>query len=769
MSEAEVKAQSPHSSDLQQRRADGLWEGTANIGGLYCGACAYDIQSEALKTPGIYSFEVNPASGLGHWVASNQLAINEFGKRIEKLGYRFLSSNITPRELSQQQHKKELRQHMLRWSVGLLCAVQIMMYAGPEYFYSVADLGVQSVHILRWAQWVLVLPVMLYCAQPLFVRAFRAALQKKWAVEQPVVLGILLAFVFSSSQLLSAQGHVWFDSIAMLVTFLALSRWLVERFSRKAVYEVLSMAPDLPEQVERLINDQWQLSLVSQLQQGDTFRLSQGMSCPVDAQLADSKAVAWFDESLLTGESTPVKKNGLQCIDAGSRFIGESIKLIVVSSTVGNYLQHLSGLLSRAMAQKPLWQSHLDRLLPWFVAMVFCLALGRGLYSYYSGDAASQLIQLVVTMLLVACPCALALSWPLVRLFVMVRFQQDGLLVAQPAALERLSKVTAITYDKTGTLAPVGQASVQWSYYEMTDTKNDWSAQLIHEVTLMMATHSSHPLARALLKNELPEISAAFSNRFEFKSVLEITGMGISAVVQDTTNHNTMLLRLGSAKFCGAQSELTEKSVSFLSVYPSFNVACLTPSSPAVVLACVQVNWGDSILDKTTLNTLSQLGLKQFLISGDHQKAVIGWMPALTFDGRYWQQTAEQKAQVIQRLQQQGHVVTMIGDGLNDAVAFAQADVAIACKNATALSAQQADILVPQSALAQLPTYITLCRQANRIGFQNMYGSMAYNLSAMALAATGLINPLFAAVGMGLSSIVVFLNAARLTRCKSVG
>lgn len=237
-------------SGLQNLRADGQWEGYARAAGMNCGACAIELQQAALKIQGLSSFLVNPASGLVSWVASQPTAIDVMVQRAAHMGYALGSGSMADQGLQAHRNRLAKRNMFLRFLVASLCMMQIMMYSSPEYFFDAQHIGEQPLYLLRWAQWVICLPVLLYCAAPCFRRAWRAALQARLVMDQPIALGILLAFAVSSLNLMKPSAHVWFDSVAMLLALLLLAQWLIERQTAKALDHLASLQPDLPLQVE---------------------------------------------------------------------------------------------------------------------------------------------------------------------------------------------------------------------------------------------------------------------------------------------------------------------------------------------------------------------------------------------------------------------------------------------------------------------------------------------------------------------------------------
>lgn len=742
----------------QSCRTDGQWEGFASVGGMSCAACAIDIETEASKLPGLIEFELNPASGLSRWLASDEKFIDLLHQRAQKLGYRFYGTAESAQKGSEKVLKVGLRQQMLRWAVALLCAMQIMMFAGPEYLFPPDQIGEQEFHLLRWAQWVLILPVIFFSARPFYTGAWLAAKNKRWSIDHPIALGVLVAFGYSSFNLMNEQSHVWFDSIAMLIAFLLLSRWFIDRSTRKVVARVLQLVPDLPLSVMAFEADQWVETPSSKLKMGQVFRLSSGMATPVDARLAPDQHSAWFDESLRTGESSPVRKTREQLIDAGARLIDQTVELVVEQTRLGDYLRTLAERQNRVLASKPKRQGQLERLIPWYAATVLALAIISSLAWYLTGAPVGQVVSVGVSVLLVTCPCALALSWPLVHLFLLERLKKDGVLVTNSDALEALGAVDAIAFDKTGTLAPVQAAQVQWSVSPFASQFKNWTADLLKEAAFKLAQQSTHPVCRAIIQDLVA--SKGQQDNLACLSTMEVPGMGISAVIRDRVNDILFFARLGSARFC----DVVEPAESFSKVYLSIQYASedLINEGKGILMMSASIHWGKPRISREGFERLGQMGIESYLLSGDREDAVVSWAPDLEFKQRVPMMSAQSKADFIKNLQCQGKTVMMLGDGMNDAVAFSQSDVAVSSQGSATMSAQQADLLLTHNQLDLLPDVIKKARLACRLGRENMIWSLSYNVIGIGLAMSGILTPLMASIGMGLSSLVVLVNAWRL-------
>ena len=352
------------------------------------------------------------------------------------------------------------------------------------------------------------------------------------------------------------------------------------------------------------------------------------------------------------------------------------------------------------------------------------------------------------------------------QLFLLERFRQQGVLVSQPDALETLGEVSVIAFDKTGTLASSRHATVTWGQPCWTNPSHFDSQSDLLGVAFRLAEQSSHPVARAVVQSIIQQ--GANSQHFHCLSVMEVPGMGISAAVCKKGDPAVYFCRLGSADFCEIKQSSSSQSAVCLSVRVQIDRASEGQAKEDHLLPVATLSgtivWGETHIEPYTMASLKALGLQCDLLSGDQDLAVRTWAPNLTFDHRFSRLSAQDKARYIERLQSHGKKVLMAGDGMNDVLAFTQADVSLAASDCSAMSAQQADLLMLHKRLELLPDLIQAARFANRLGWENMAWAMGYNIVGMALAVSGVLTPLWASIGMGASSLIVLLNAARLRK-----
>lgn len=735
----------------QLRRADGLWEGVARVSGMDCGACAVELEHAARQIGGFSEFSVNPASNLARWSASTPQAISQMAIRAQRLGY---SLGLDGTDCTQQQalrNRKAARSRFLRFLVAALCMMQIMMYSAPEYIYAPAEIGVAETNLLRWAQWVLTLPLMLYSAAPYFRRAWVAVWQRRLVMDQPIVLGLLLAFVLSSLNLNNLSHHVWFDSIAMLLTLLLLVQMGVENQTAHALKHLSGLQPDLPVQVEVPDGAAWKPTAVAQLAAGQMYRLNESQVVPVDSELIAEHSEVWVDEAMRTGEVDPVLKKQGDLIQAGSRILSTHAHLRSVPLAGGDSLTALGQLLLQALAAKPTHQDKVDRILPWFVFSVLLCALGTFLYWGIYQSNLELAGSATLAVLIVTCPCALALALPLVRLFGIRRLADVGVLVRNPQALDTLAHVTVVAMDKTGTLTSA--EAVQVRHQAVAGLPEILDNRLLNAIC-MLARKSVHPLSKAIAAHLFCTLNAQ-ATPVQWLQFDEVAGEGLAGTFQ--LDGQLVELRLGSVGHCGLAHVRNTDNQTFACCTVNFNPGSLQALSFSVNLQVDQAL-------VSHMSALKEQGLNLTMLSGDQAQAVQRWMPELPFSSRLGGQTPEDKTRWIADHQARHARVAMVGDGLNDSGAFARADVSFAAAGASTLSAGQADFLLLQPGVAGVLEAFSTARLVEQVGRQNLLWALAYNGIAVPVAAMGLLNPWMASLGMGLSSLVVFFNALRVKR-----
>ncbi|KQV60597.1 hypothetical protein ASC95_03910 [Pelomonas sp. Root1217] len=698
------------------------------VAGMHCAACSGLIEAALLKLPGVRGASVNPASArlALQWLPS-QLALADVLAALQVAGYRATPDVAAPaRELRRQ----ERRQALWRLFVAAFLMMQVMMMAAPAYVAAPGELSADLDRLLRWASWVLTLPVMVFSAAPFMVGAWRQLRAGRLGMDVPVAVGIAVTFVASTGALFDPGGplghEVYFDSLTMFVALLLLARWFELGARHRAADALEAVAGALPTAAERLREDGSSERVAPEtLRVGDRIRVAAGEAFAADGRVLSGQG--WANEALLTGESAPVAKTAGDAVVAGS--INLDGPLIVSVQRVGadTTAQGIVRLMQQAQSQRPFVNGVLDRVAAGFTAVVLLLALAAGIAWWWIDP--SRAVAVAVAVLIVTCPCALTLAAPAAWLSASGALARRGLLLTDLAALERLCAIDTVVFDKTGTLSE-----------DRLQLRRHWAqgadAGALLNVARSLAGLSRHPVAQAL----------ADGSAGSWTNVREVAGRGVEA--RDATGQ---VWRLGAPAWVSAQPD------------------------PAARLAFGPVGCGDCVLwldvaeapraDATaTIKALRAQGKRVRLLSGD-QPAAVARMAAL-LDIAHWRAgaTPESKLAALRDWQARGERVLMVGDGINDAPVLAAADVRIAMGQGAMLARSAADALLVSNQLMVIPQALALAHRTRRVLRQNLAWAALYNLACVPLALTGWLPPLAAGLGMAASSLFVVLNAQRLAR-----
>lgn len=749
---------------------DGEREVQLHFAHLRCAACAWLLQQLAAQTPGISLLEVNPATARGRlrW-NPQQLSLGQLLATIDSWGY-----TPTPEQAgaARDARSREARQALNRLAVAGIGMMQVMMYAVGLYLGEYQGMDVAMRDGLRWFSLVLSVPVLWYAGWPILRSAWQGLRARQAVMDQPVALALLLAWGMSlwhSLQPLSAHwqglasvlgqsggnpGDVYFEAVTMFVFFLSLARFVEMRARHRAAAQAEAMAgvglttarrllqkfsaaeisaPDWLASAENLNAREQEAISAEQLSVGDQIVLQPGDTVPADGRLLSGEL--GVDESLLTGEARPLQRQRGAQLLAGSRIVSGVGLLEISASGKDSSLGRLHDMLNQAASQRPRWSASADRLAGYFILTVLLLAALVGLYWWHHDP--SQAFPVVLAVLVITCPCALSLAAPAALAAATGQLAKRGIFVGGAEALGRLARIDTVLLDKTGTLT---QGRYQRDDGEILGSLEreqclEWVAALLQG--------SRHPVAQAF--SDLPAPWWAGALVLE-----EEPGQGVK------TRYKGREYRLGRPAFAADYAWPAPQGAESL-------LALACDDEPlALFRLSDQLRPGAAM----ALQQLQQQGLKLELLSGDHPAAVALVAKTLQLDRWQGELRPQDKMLRAQQLQQEGHALAMVGDGVNDAPVLAAADVSIALAHGAAIAQARADVVLTGGHLKQIPDLIESARQTERIIRQNLLWALSYNLLAVPAAAMGYVVPWLAAIGMSLSSLVVVLNALRAGRCR---
>ena len=724
--------------------ADRRWESGVVVEGMHCVACASTVEAVLSQVPGVLEARVNAATGRAQVVwSADRVSPSRWFAAARAAGYPLLPAGDLA---ARGRRAKANKQALWRWLVAGFCMMQVMMYAYPAYIAAPGEMTADAVQLMRWASWVLSLPVLLFSCQPFFANAWRDLKLRSIGMDLPVALGMLITFVVSSAATFDPTGllggEVYFDSFTMFVFFLLTGRWLEARLRDRTAGALEALMNRMPDSVERRGADGTFVRVaVRRLAVGDVVRVLPGEAFPGDGTLVDGQTSA--DEALLSGESRPVPKAAGAAVLAGSYNLAAAVQVRIDALGSATRFAQIVALMESASLGKPRLALLADRIARPFLVAVLLAAVGA-LVFWWPVDHGKALMA-AVAVLIVTCPCALSLATPAAMLASAGALARRGVLTGRLQALEALAAIDTVVFDKTGTLTD-DTPKLERVYCREGVKPGD-----ALELAAALGAGSLHPAARALVA-----AWQAQSRVLPVWDVLQQTEHGGQGVEGRLRRHDSALaaarnVQFGSATFCGVQP---------------------LPVDSAQVHLADEAGWIASFVLTEQLRAdaaaaiaqLRSCGIAVQLLSGDRERAARSLAERAGIAVAQGDCQPEDKLRVLRALQAQGRRVAMVGDGLNDGPVLASADASFAFGSAVPLSRARADFIVPGGALSAIPQAILQARRTLRVVRQNLWWAAGYNALCVPLALAGLLPAWLAGIGMAASSLVVVGNAARLSR-----
>ena len=735
-------------SDFSQssQQNSNVWTSSVVFEGMYCTACAINIEDALLAVPGVMSAQISAASHRGRVVwSADATQPSQWMQAVAKIGYRTVPANDA---LANEARREDARKMLWRLGVAGLCMMQVMMYATPVYLSDPADMAPDMVQLLRWASWVLSLPVLFFSCLPFFTSAWRDLTQKKISMDLPVAIGMWVTFGVSTLGTFEPQGRfgaeVYFDSFTMFVFFLLTGRWLEMRLRDRTAGALEAVMNRLPDVIHRQTSDgQFEMTTLRHLRLQDIIQVRAGEAFAADARIV--KGETQVDEALLTGESKPLRRCMGESVLAGSLNLTATVEVQVESLGKQTRFGQMVALMESASVSKPSMALIADKVAQPFLWGVLLAAGLAALWGWQQSPAHALMV--AVSVLIVTCPCALSLATPAAMLSAAGALAKGGVLLRRLQALQMLAKVDTVIFDKTGTLT-----EENFNVQRVTTREGVLPAQALAWAA-GLAAHSLHPVSRSLTR------AYANANIQNEQSVLinlqEFAGQGMQATLQAVDLESGLAhhkeLRLGSADFCGLQS--TQQEVLH---------ACLRDEDGW--LATFEFSETLRSEAEPTLRALEKMGLHIRILSGDGQVSVAQVAQRLGIQDAKGTCSPEEKLRQVKLEQSLGHCVAMVGDGLNDGPVLAGADVSFALGQALPLAQSRADFVLMASDLKPLVATFQISRKTMQIVKQNLIWAGVYNFSCVPLAMLGYLPAWLAGLGMACSSLGVVLNAMRLSK-----
>jgi heavy metal translocating P-type ATPase len=738
------------------------------VGGMWCSACAWLIEDALRRLPGVISAEVFFASDLAKVKYSPQyLPPDSIPARIARLGYRaseFGEGNSDARS--------EAGDLLLRLGVAAFLWANIMGLSTILYVGYFEQIAASASRLVPYFLALLATPLVFYCAYPILRSAAVGAFNRQIRMETLLALGILTAYFFSMTQAVRGQTHVYFDTAAAIVT-LVLTGKLIERSAKDRAARSISLLYRLmPRKVRLLSTAGERFVSIDALEPGQIFVVKAGERIPADGIVVEGDSYA--DESLLSGEAAPVAKRPGDAVVSGSLNAGGMMRVRALRTGDDSALAQIVRLVERALASRAPIERTVDRISRVFVPAVVLLALANFavLLGMHAGMGAA--LMRATTILVIACPCALGLATPLAITAAVGSASREGLLIADSSVLETMGKIDAVVLDKTGTVThgdfrlvefavlPTGVeafalAAVGAGKAKAPELQNEGDLSFDEYLPILagIEAYSEHLLGRAVVQFARERnVQPAEAGSIEIHK-----GEGISGIV-DTRSVFIGNRRLVQAVAGPLNAETEQRAEQWQQA--GRTVAFFGWDGDVRGL----LGFGDRIKSGAAemVQRLRDRGIGVKLVSGDAWPTTAVVAREIGIDDFTAEAAPAAKTGIVEELQKAGRRVAVIGDGVNDAPALAQADVGIALGTGAEIAMSAAPVVLVSGSLSKVEEAFCLARKSTRVVRQNLFWAFFYNLVGITLAIAGVLTPIFAAVAMLLSSTSVVANSMRLAR-----
>lgn len=726
---------------------DGFSQIDLIIEGIHCAACVWLNEKILHDTNGIIEANINFTSNKAKitW-DEDKLKLSQIIEKIRSIGYNAYAYDSA---IADVQASKAKQDYFIRMMVAVIASMNIMMLSVAKYTGFFTGISNEVKDMIHIGEFLLSTPVLFYSGWIFYKGAYFGVKNRILNMDFLVAFGATLTYIYSMFILFGAKGESYFDSVAMIITFVLVGKYLEVIGKKSAVDTLDKIKSSLPLEATVILNNSRKLVALNSLNIGDIIELKAGEKIPVDGKIIFG--AGFFDESSMTGESIPVYKKISDDIYSGTINVDSLIQYEVTKNFKNSTFSSIVALLEDSLNSKPNIQTKATEISKGFSITILSLALMTFLVWYFFGlDLGFDYEQtnhfeksfiVAVSVIVIACPCALALATPMASLIGISELAKKGLLFKEAKFIETLAVANTVVFDKTGTLTK-GELNV---------SKAQFFDNNIHKLNLLYSilSASSHPVSTSI-KNYL-------SSKYELEikkleDVKNIEAKGMSARYKNIEGKSYELLG-GNIELL-EQNEINYKFDSDKTVY-LFSIN-------KKVIATFELE--DQIKDnaKGLIEFLQKKNIEVVMLTGDNEHVASKIAKQLNINKYLSKQTPISKADYIKQLKKENKVVVMVGDGVNDSVALGNADVAIAMGNSADVSLAISDIVLLNSTLSSLKDAFVISSKTYKFIKQNLALSIIYNMVTIPLAMLGFVIPLVAALSMSLSSLMVVLNSLRI-------
>ncbi len=707
---------------------EGFSEVSLIIEGIHCSACVWLNEKALHKMEGVIEANINFTNNKAQIIWDDDIVkLSQIIDMIRAIGYNAYPYDASLQEASANKQRKD---YYLRISVALFAAMNVMWIAVAQYAGYFSGIEQEMKTILNIAEGVLATPVLFYSGWIFFRGAYYGLKNRVINMDLLVATGATLTYFYSIYITITEHGEAYFDSVSMIITFVLIGKFL-EVLSKKSATDTLdAITKQLPTEARVLRDGEMHSIKLDDVKVGDIVVVSSGEKVLLDGEII--KGEGNFDESNLTGESEPIFKKVGDSVISGTLSIDADVHFRTSKDFEHSTLSALVSLLENAINKKPKIEQLANKLSEHFSTAILTLSFATFFGWYLSGYGFEHSFMIAIAVIVIACPCALGLATPVATLVGLSLGAKRGILFKEAAQLETMAKTDVVLLDKTGTL----------TYGKPEVVKQDIDIGYDEGLLYSLVKLSNHPVAQGVKKVlEKPQNEVVFD---EYK---QLQARGIVAYKKGVE------LLGGNAKL------MQEMGLAY--EYKSENTLFFFAINKKIV-ATFELQ--DRIKDdaKELVNTLQQKGIEVMMLTGDHQKSAMRVANEVGISEVFYELSPEDKLEKLTQLQNDGKVVVMVGDGVNDILALAQADIGIVMGSGSDVAIEVGDVVLLDDSLKSLLESLKIAKTTFDLIKQNFAISLVYNALTIPLAIAGYVIPLVAAISMSLSSLLVVGNSMRI-------
>ncbi len=710
---------------------DDLSQVSLVIEGIHCAACVWLNEKALHKMEGVIEAHINYTNNKARIIWNPKtLKLSSIIDMIRAIGYDAFPYDASLQEI---RANKERKDYYLRMAVATFATMNMMWIAVAQYAGYFTGITQEIKTILNIAEWVLATPVLFYSGWIFYRGAYYGLRNKAITMDLLVVTGSSLAYLYSIYITIFEKGEAYFDSVAMIITFVLFGKFL-EVLSRKNAADTLDIiGKHIPREVSIVEGESIKSVDVNEVKEGDIIVIRSGERSAIDGEVIRGEGS--FDESNLTGESEPIFKRIGDKIISGTTSIDALIHYRATKDFAHSTLSNLVNLLENAMAQKPSIEQLANRLSQHFSSTILFLAIATFWAWYFWPHSFDRSLMVGISVIIIACPCALALATPVATLVGLALGAKRGILFKSAAQIETMAKATMVVLDKTGTITQ-GRPEV---VYATIHTTFDEGA--LHS----LVSSSKHPISRGVM--EYLERTGEQIDSSTIEEAREIPARGMVG------RHKGVMIAGGNALLMEelgiTVDTLSDKSLFYYAI-------------DKLLVATYELRDLPKERASESIEALKKAGLRVVMLTGDHEAAAARVASEVGIEEVHAHLSPEGKAAFIASAHTDGHIVVMAGDGVNDLLALAAADIAIAMGNGSDIAIEVSDVVLLNDSLTSLAEAFGISRKTYSLIKQNLGVSLVYNSITIPLAMMGYVIPLIAAISMSFSSLLVVGNSMRV-------